>query len=114
MGNKNLSLIIGNEHMLLAKNVVIPKAVASTLQNWKSEGKSVALAAININQSATWILVAIFAISDPVKPEAISVIHALHQRGTEVWMLSGDNQITANAIGAQVGILSTNSKITPT
>jgi len=96
--------------MLSANNVAISKEVASTLQGWKSEGKSVALAAINFRQSTAWSLVAAFAISDPVRPEAISVIKALGKRGTDVWMLSGDNQITANAIGAQVGILSTNSK----
>jgi len=96
--------------MLSVRNVGISKDLASTLQNWKSEGKSVALAAINFQHNTAWKLVAVFAISDPVRPEAISVINALHKRGTDVWMLSGDNQTTANAIGAKIGILSTNSK----
>ena len=91
---------------------MISKDVASILQKWKLEGKSIALVAINYHQSTTWRLVAIFAISDPVRPEAIPVIQSLQKRGTEVWMLSGDNQVTANAIGVKVGIPSTNSKTT--
>jgi len=102
--------MIGNEYMLSMKNVLISENVASTLQRWKSQGKSVALVAVKFHQSSVWHLAAIFAISDPIRPEAISVIHTLRRKGTDVWMLSGDNQVTANAIGAQVGIPPTNSK----
>lgn len=104
--------MVGNEYMLSTKKVSISDNVASNLQSWKAKGKSVALAAINFHQSTTWHLVCTFAISDPIRPEAVSIIRALRSRGTDVWMLSGDNQITANAIGAQVGILPTNGNYT--
>lgn len=101
-------LIIGNEFFIEETGVSVPQESQSTLETWKSEGRSVALAAINVrNQvegSQDWRLAAIFAISDPVRPEASHIVRALQDRGTDVWMLSGDNQITANAIGAQVGI----------
>jgi len=44
------------------------------------------------------------AISDPIRPEAPTVIRALHSRGTAVWLLSGDNPTTAAAVALQVGI----------
>merc|ERR1712093_34830 len=55
-------------------------------------------------QSEPWSLFAIFAASDPLRPEASAVIEALQQRGIDVWMLSGDNPTTACAVGAMVGI----------
>ncbi|KAG9229202.1 putative copper-transporting ATPase 3 [Amylocarpus encephaloides] len=104
--------VIGNELLIAEKSVSITPPMQGKLKSWKSEGKSVALAAINTSNStqldekedSIWHLAAIFAISDPVRPEAPPVIKGLQKRGTDVWMLSGDNQITANAIGAQVGI----------
>ena len=105
------SMIIGNEALLSDHDVIIPPDAQSALDQWKSEGKSVALAAIG-NKTETkatpWCLVAIFAVSDPIRPESRSIIKALLDRGKDVWMLSGDNQITANAIGAQLGIHSSN------
>ncbi|CAO2656875.1 Nn.00g056780.m01.CDS01 [Neocucurbitaria sp. VM-36] len=56
----------------------------------------------------TWQVAGVFSIADPLRPEAIHVIEALKKRGIDVWMLSGDNPVTANAVGAQVGIPATN------
>jgi Cu+-exporting ATPase len=113
--NEQAEIVIGNELLLSDDAVPVPPSAQSTLGQWKSEGKSVALAAIRISHpkaadgtASTWQLAAIFAISDPIRPEAPGIIKAIQRRGTDVWMLSGDNQITANAIGAQVGIPSTN------
>lgn len=113
--NEQAEILIGNELLLSDDRVPVPTSTQSTLRQWKSEGRSIALAAIRISHpkaadgtALTWQLAAIFAISDPIRPEAPGIIKAIQQRGTDVWMLSGDNQITANAIGAQVGIPSTN------
>ena len=63
---------------------------------------------ISSPESSSWNLAGAFAIADPLRPEAIGVIHQLQKRGIDVWMLSGDNPITAGAVGAQLGIMSTN------
>ncbi|CZR68735.1 related to CCC2-P-type ATPase involved in export of Cu++ from the cytosol into intracellular, secretory compartments [Phialocephala subalpina] len=105
--NDEFALIIGNEALISDNSVTIPSSALASLSKWKSEGRSVALAAIK-SSTSTYQLAAIFAISDPIRPEAPRIIAALQKRGTDVWMLSGDNQITANAIGSQVGIPSSN------
>jgi cation transport ATPase len=46
---------------------------------------------------------AILAASDPLRLEAAEVVKLLQNRGIHVWMLSGDNPKTANAVGSQVG-----------
>ncbi|KAF2650160.1 heavy metal translocatin [Lophiostoma macrostomum CBS 122681] len=106
------TVIIGNEAFMSDYSVAIPAKEASLLETWKARGESVALTALLRSTSPgdkqTWQLAAIFAISDPIRPEAPSVISAFKKRGIDVWMLSGDNQITANAVGAQVGIAPSN------
>jgi P-type E1-E2 ATPase len=58
----------------------------------------------SLGQARGWQIVAIFAVSDPVRPEALEAIAGLQKLNIDVWMLSGDNAVTAYAIGDQVGI----------
>jgi P-type Cu+ transporter len=82
---------------------------STTLGLWKRQGKSIAVVAMkSASLEDSWHMAAILGISDQIRPEATSVIHALRKRGTAVWMLSGDNYDSACAIGAQVGIPSEN------
>ena len=90
----------------------------TTISRWKSESKSVALLAIRrISNSIDpagvdpfsdtqnpWTLAAIFAISDPVRPSAIPTVSALQSRGIPVYMLTGDNPITASAVASTLSI----------
>ncbi|MFZ5592447.1 MAG: heavy metal translocating P-type ATPase, partial [Bacillota bacterium] len=46
----------------------------------------------------------LLALADTLKPEAASVVAELHRLGMEVWMITGDNQRTAQAVARQAGI----------
>ncbi|THG40086.1 heavy metal translocating P-type ATPase [Sphingomonas olei] len=48
-------------------------------------------------------LAGLLAVADPVRPAARGAIAALRHRGLRVVMLTGDNQITAEAVGRAVG-----------
>ncbi|KAF2030004.1 copper-transporting P-type ATPase [Setomelanomma holmii] len=126
LNGHEITAIIGNEGFMDDHRVPIDDDNVAALQSWKSEGKSVALLALYLPQhqdtieslgprseastseSPTWQLACIFSIADPLRPEAIGVVAALKKRGIDVWMLSGDNPTTANAVGAQVGIPTSN------
>jgi Cu+-exporting ATPase len=47
---------------------------------------------------------AVIAVADPIKPNTPAAISALHDLGLKVAMITGDNQGTADAIAAELGI----------
>jgi heavy metal translocating P-type ATPase len=49
-------------------------------------------------------LAGIFAIADPVKETTPAALDALRRDGIEVVMLTGDNRVTADAVGRRLGI----------
>jgi P-type Cu+ transporter len=106
----DVEIIVGNEALMSDYNVIVGPGPQKTLQPWKQQGCSVVLVAIRASDPAAnakesiWTLSSIFAISDALRPEAKGTITALRKRGIEVWMLSGDNSTTAQAVGQQVGI----------
>jgi cation transport ATPase len=86
------------------------------LQRLNLQGKSTVLLALDnteIDMTSSsprgkFSIVAVFAISDRIRPEATSVISQLHVQDIETWMISGDNEITAQAVARSVGIPSEN------
>jgi Cu+-exporting ATPase len=86
------------------------------MQRLNLQGKSTVLLALDnteIDMTSSsprgkFSIVAVFAISDRIRPEATSVISQLHVQDIETWMISGDNEITAQAVARSVGIPSEN------
>ena len=58
-------------------------------------------------------LAGVIAVADILKPEAIDTIKELQKRGYYIGMITGDNKITAQSIGKQVGIDIIFSEVTP-
>ncbi|HWL29263.1 MAG TPA: heavy metal translocating P-type ATPase [Burkholderiaceae bacterium] len=73
-------------------------AFSATARRLGKEGKSPMYAAIDGR------LAAIIAVADPIKATTPAAIAALHELGLKVAMLTGDNETTARAIAARLGI----------
>ena len=58
-------------------------------------------------------MVGLLAIADPIRPDSKQAIEAMQAKGKEVWMLTGDNEKTARAVAARVGIKNVRAEVKP-
>lgn len=58
-------------------------------------------------------LLGLLILKDPLRRESATAVQALHRQGIEVVMCTGDNQDTANAVAAALGIDSVHSELLP-
>src|SRR6266700_3132801 len=83
---------------LLRERALTTDAVEDQLAALEAQGKTAMLVALDKK------LAGVVAVADTVKVGSREAIQQLHAQGLAVWMISGDNQRTAQAIAAQVGI----------
>ncbi|KAI0405119.1 heavy metal translocating P-type ATPase [Xylaria palmicola] len=116
----SFDILVGNEGLMQDFYVGISPAAATSLQKWKTEAKSIALVATKSNSPSNvdtkYVLLAALSISDPIRPETPMVISSLRLSGCDVWMLSGDNVVTAKAVALRIGIPENNviAEVLPT
>jgi Cu+-exporting ATPase len=90
-------LLIGTKKLLAGQGVDVSDA-EKTANRLADEGKTVVFAAIGEK------LAGLIALADTPKPGAAKAIQRLRQMGLDVVMITGDNQQTAKAVAAEVGI----------
>ncbi|WP_291256203.1 copper-translocating P-type ATPase, partial [Fusobacterium sp.] len=98
-------IYIGNRKLMEEFDIQIDKN--EILDELALQGKTPMYLAINENFTA------VIGVADTLKPEAILTIKELQNRGYQVGMITGDNKITAQAIGKQVGIDIIFAEVTP-
>jgi len=75
-----------------------PAALLAEADRLRGDGATVIFIGVDAS------LAGIFAIADPVKETTPEAVKALHAAGIEVVMLTGDNQVTADAVARRLGI----------
>jgi Cu+-exporting ATPase len=83
---------------LLAERSIASDALVAQLEALEQQGKTVMLVALD------GAFAGLVAVADTVKVGSREAIQQLHAQGLSVWMITGDNRRTAQAIAAQVGI----------
>jgi len=91
------AVVIGSPS-LLSEHVSGLDGVAENIERFERNGKTVVVVARNQR------VLGALAVADTMKPEAPQVIAELHETGIETIMLTGDNQLTADAVAGQLGI----------
>ena len=94
---------VGNKSVLSSEDAKT-KELADGLAN---EGKT------PLYVIANGKLIGLLAIADPIRPDSKQAIKAMQAKGKEVWMLTGDNEKTAKAVAAQVGIKNVRAEVKP-
>lgn len=90
-------VMVGADRYMLRENVDI-SALVETERDLAGRGRTALYAAVDGR------LAAVIAVADPVKPASRAAISALHDRGFQVAMITGDKQETAEAIARETGI----------
>jgi Cu2+-exporting ATPase len=98
----------GSPKFIGSKGIQIDKVLSSKTEEWALEAYTVIWFA---NQDRA---LAAIAIADQLKPTSAEAIETLQQMGIEVFMLTGDNQATAQAVAKQAGILTFKAEALPT
>lgn len=99
------ALIIGNR--ALVANYLTEHYFVQEADRLASEGKSIVYVVCDSQ------LLGLIAIADPIKKSSAEAIAQLQAIGMDVWMVSGDNARTAQAIANQVGITHVLSEVLP-
>ncbi len=92
------AVVIGNRIWMQEHDLPIPQEAEATVAELEDAGNTVIWVAVDSR------LVGTVALADTPKPEAKGVIRELQKMGMEIWMISGDNERTAAAVGSDLGI----------
>ena len=100
-------LLCGSESFLMESGVRIDPKIQEALEELRGQGKASILAAEDGR------CVGMLAMSDVLRPEAGEMVDRLHQMDTDIVLLTGDNQRTADYFAAQAGIGQVRAQLLP-
>jgi len=91
------NVLIGTSKFLSEQGVAVDGLI-DIAEIYTPKGKTPILIAIDGKAAA------VFAVADKVKADSKEAIAQLHRMGLEVFMITGDNKVTAEAIAKEVGV----------
>lgn len=90
-------IVLGNRALMDALGVS-PGALAKHIEELQSDGQTTMFVAV------AGEVVGILGVADPIKESTPDAIRALHGEGVRIVMLTGDNEVTAQAVARRLGI----------
>jgi len=99
-------VLLGNP-AFLTENSVDVTPLAQAADQLRGQGATVVLLAVE------GAVAGLIAVSDPIKPTTQEALTALHGLGIRIVMLTGDNQMTANAVAKTLGIDAVEAEVLP-
>lgn len=100
-------LLCGSESFLMESGVRIDPKIQEALEELRGQGKASILAAEDGR------CVGMLAMFDVLRPEAGEMVDRLHRMDTDIVLLTGDNQRTADYFAAQAGIGQVRAQLLP-
>ncbi|BAF60432.1 soluble P-type ATPase [Pelotomaculum thermopropionicum SI] len=91
----------------MQENGVDVSGLTADVEKLEEEGKTAMLMAVDGKPAA------IIGVADTIKESSKEAINRLKEMGLEVWMLTGDNRRTAEAIARQVGVEKVLAEVLP-
>jgi len=100
-------LFLGNRAMLKEIGAEISSETEKQVLSLETEGKTLLFLA---QESKT---LGIIAVADEIKETAVEAVKLLKKLGLDVWMITGDNERTAEAVGKKLGITNIMARVLP-
>ncbi|PHR54181.1 MAG: copper-translocating P-type ATPase [Arcobacter sp.] len=94
---RNEDLLFGNES-LMREHALDVSYFSEKSEVLKQEANTVMYLALDKK------VLGILAVSDPIKVSTPEAIKALHEEGIKIFMLTGDNEITAKSVASRLGL----------
>ncbi|HUX82644.1 MAG TPA: heavy metal translocating P-type ATPase [Halothiobacillus sp.] len=104
---ENRLIRVGSRRFLEQEGIALNDTLAQTATRLEGIGRTVVFVAAD-DTLLGWL-----AIADRIKPQAHSVIQALHERGLRVVMVTGDARGTADAVAAELHIDEVHAEVLP-
>ncbi len=98
---------IGNLHLLETHGIKPNDTQQMQADNWSREGKTVVYFADDRQ------IIALIAIADRVKAGSLPAIRYMQKQGLQIYMLTGDNTLTAKTIAETVGLTRFKAEVLP-
>ncbi len=99
-------ILLGNAS-LLADRSIDAGAAAPDVESQRAEGQTVMFLAVDGRVAGT------LGVADPVKTSTVEAIRMLHDDRLRLVMLTGDNEVTARAVAARLGIDEVMAEVMP-
>jgi cation-transporting ATPase V/Cu+-exporting ATPase len=96
--NGPVTVWVGRRKLAADAGLLVPQAMEAAAERLEQEGKTAVLVGWQGEVGG------VLAVADTLKDGAADLVGRLHAMGLEVAMLTGDNQTTAQAIAAAVGV----------
>ncbi|HMQ01254.1 MAG TPA: HAD-IC family P-type ATPase, partial [Cyclobacteriaceae bacterium] len=99
---------VGNKKLLEENNIIITDELWAEAKQLQEQAKTVIYFA-----GAGGEALALIALADQIKPTSKAAVEKLQKQGIEVYMLTGDNEQTAQAVAREVGIKNYKANLLP-
>jgi len=99
--------LVGNHKLMVEKGIAMDDNLGHMVEGLEQEAKTV------IYFGGGGKVKAILAIMDSIKNSSKEAIREMQGNGMEVYMMTGDNKMTAEAVSQQVGIKSYEAEVLP-
>jgi Cu2+-exporting ATPase len=100
-------LYIGGPALISARSLEVPAKLREVSTRADQRGQA------SIYLADDRRVLAVFAVADVVRPESKDAVRALHDRGIEVVMMTGDARAVAQAVAAELGIRTVLAEVLP-
>ncbi|KAK9728181.1 hypothetical protein K7432_001290 [Basidiobolus ranarum] len=119
-GNLRFSVVYGNESWMSQNQCDFPTSIyspliRSELDKHQTEGGTLVMLGFSLLSSENDVkaksplqiggkILGYFVLADVIRTEAKQTIDSLKKQGKQVWMITGDNELTAKSVATKLGI----------